>query len=213
MDRSFVGRHSELGRLEDRLSSTRSDTSTTVLIEAAAGMGKSAVLAAFVAGLRDVTLLTATGDEDETDLEFGVCNQLLGTTMPWRDPFSAGAEVLRLVSDQPDGAPVVLVLDDAHLADVMSLRAVTFALRRLRGDRVMALIAAREDDLARLPPGLLRIVDEQDGRLRLPGLSVAEVVELGLAQGRGQLSRSAAERLREHSRGSPLHLRALLAEL
>lgn len=214
MGTPFVGRLNELQVLGGTLASTGSDRARTVLVEAAGGMGKSALLSAFTEGLHGVRLASARGDEDETGLDFGVCSQLLcAPASVWRDPFSAGADVLRLLGDQPGGGSVVLVVDDAHLADPISLRAITFALRRLHGDRVMTLLAARADHVDRLPSGLLRIVDEQGGRLRLHGLSVAEIVDLGATLGRGHLSRRVASRLREHSGGSPLHLRALLTEL
>src|SRR5262249_36847648 len=49
--------------------------------------------------------------------------------------------------------------------------------------------------------------------IALDGLDVDDVVELSIATGAGSLDASAAQRLREHTRGHPLHTRVLLEEL
>jgi NAD(P)-dependent dehydrogenase (short-subunit alcohol dehydrogenase family) len=54
------------------------------------------------------------------------------------------------------------------------------AHHRLQVDRVMALLAVREDDLAHLPEGLRRVVDGERGtRISLEGLEVADLQTLG----------------------------------
>ena len=116
------------------------------------------------------------------------------------------------VSDRPS-TPLILVVDDAHLADPASLRAVTFALRRLRCDRVSAVLTARTGGVGRLPDGLMRLVDEHGERMPLAGLTETEVRDLADVLGCGPLSQPSAARLRIHTGGSPLHLRALMTEL
>ena len=210
---TFVGRAAELDLLHARHTEAARGQPRTILLEGTPGVGKTALLRAFLAGLGNGQVLTASGDEAETFLRFGVLQQLLDTRdSTWADPFAAGAEVLHLL-DETGGSPTVFVVDDAHLADAESLAALTFALRRLRADRVLALVAARTEDVGRLPPGLLRLAESQDGRIKLQGLTDDEVVALGSALGRGDLSRPAAARLRHHTDGSPLYLRALLDEL
>jgi DNA-binding CsgD family transcriptional regulator/tetratricopeptide (TPR) repeat protein len=217
---TFVGRDRELAQLDACLANAESGTPQLVLIHGDPGVGKSALVASFLGMHGSLTPLTVAGDDAETDLPFGVCDLLLsddtlvdcGASIP-RSPFSVGASVLQLVGLQQSDGPAVLVIDDAHLVDPESLHAVTFALRRLRADRVLALLTARTDEMSRLPPGLLRLVDEGGLRLRLGGFCDTDVVELGLAAGCGRLSVRAAARLRAHTGGSPLHLRALMAEL
>jgi len=62
-----------------------------------------------------------------------------------------------------------------------------------------------------------RAVDGGDAervqRIRLPGLSAAEVCQLSESLGLGQLTLSAAERLRDHTGGQPLYIKALLEEI
>jgi len=206
----FVGRTDELGFLLARLADAGQAHPQTVLVEAPGGLGKSALLAAFSRSL-DTPPLHASGDEAETFLQFGVLLQLLDArTAAWSDPFAAGAHLLEFLDHRHDH-PTVFVVDDAHLADAESLTALTFALRRLQADRVLAVFAVRDPE--RLPAGLLRLVDAQDGRLRLGGLTDAEVIALGVARGGERLTGAAASQLREHTGGNPLYLSALIDEL
>ena len=75
---NFVGREHELGWLGERLASAGSGHPQTVVVEGPAGIGKSALLGAFAAGLDPAQLLDASGDEDERFLAFGLLQQLTG---------------------------------------------------------------------------------------------------------------------------------------
>ena len=209
----FVGRAAELDWLDGRLTTVVSGTPSTVVIDGPPGIGKSALVSTFLNGLRAVRTLSASGDESETFLPFGIVHQLLGTSeRSWEDPFAAGAAVLEDLDRQGDRRATAIVVDDAHLADAASLGALTFALRRLAGDPVLAIFVTRDDQVSRLPPGLLRLAAEGD-RLHVHGLSETEVAELVQARGLGDPAGAAATRLRHHTDGSPLYLRALLDEL
>ena len=183
------------------------------MIDGPPGIGKSALVSTFLEGLADVRTLSASGDESETFLQYGIVNQLLGTSQgSWEDPFAAGAAVLQHLDRLGDRQATVLVVDDAHLADTASLGALTFALRRLAADAVLAIFVTRDDQVSRLPAGLLRLADAHGDRLHLHGLDEKEVHELIEARGLPP-ARAAATRLRRHTDGSPLYLRALLEEL
>lgn len=209
----FVGRAEQLAFLHARHAEAERGHPQTVLVEGPAGIGKSALLARF-AGSLAAPALTASGDEAETFLSFGVLLQLLDSrAASWGDPFAAGADLLRFLDRRHDQHTTVFVVDDVHLADADSITALTFALRRLRADRVLAVLATRDDRRGRVPPGLLRLVDAQSGRLPLRGLGEAEIAELGVARGRGRMSGRSALRLRQHTDGNPLHLGALIDEL
>src|SRR3954454_5351076 len=174
---TFVGRASELELLRTRLDRAASGAPQTVVVEGTPGMGKTSLVQAFVNGLTTESVWSASGDDVETSLRFGVLQALLGMREhSWTDPFSAGADLLRRLDDGPGEAPTVFVVDDAHLADAESMAALTFALRRLRADRVMAVVTTRSEDSWRLPSGLLKLVDGVDGRVRLEGLSDDDVI-------------------------------------
>ena len=209
---NFVGREHELGWLGERLASAGSGHPQTVVVEGPAGIGKSALLGAFTAGLDPAQLLDASGDEDERFLAFGLLQQLTGApSRAWEDPFDAGADLLRILDDRSDSAVTVFTVDDAHLADAASLKALTFAMRRLRADRVLLVVTTSPDDVVRLPQGLMRLVTADDNRLRLTGLTDREVADLVRGYGHDAPSR-AVVRLRRHTDGNPLHLRTLLLE-
>jgi ATP/maltotriose-dependent transcriptional regulator MalT len=209
----FVGRADELAFLHARHVEAGRGHPQTVLVEGPAGVGKSALLTTFARTLQ-APPLTASGDEAETFLNFGVLLQLLDSrAASWSDPFAAGADLLQFLDRRHDQHTTAFIVDDVHLSDADSITALTFALRRLRADRVLAVLAVRDDSLGRVPAGLLRLVDTQDGRLVLGGLSDTEVVELGAARGWGDMSGRSAVRLRRHTGGNPLYLGALLDEL
>jgi DNA-binding CsgD family transcriptional regulator len=224
----FVGRRAELDQLVACRDDVEAGRPRLVLIEGAAGFGKTQLLAAFGSALAGWQLLTASGDEAEIRLPYGLLARLLAGAAPeWAagldpagtqrpevaDPFLVGAELVDVFGDLQESGPVALIVDDAPWADPLSLRALTFALRRRQADRVLTVLTLRPEESPRLPPGLLRHGQDHGVRMRLEGLSTEEVRELAAVLRCGPLSHRAADRLRAHTGGSPLHLRALLAEL
>src|SRR4051794_41961477 len=66
----FVGRRQELSALESELAHAREGRPRVVLLEGAAGIGKTALIERFLASLGDVTVLRAGGGETERPLAF-----------------------------------------------------------------------------------------------------------------------------------------------
>ena len=212
----FVGRRGELRVLEEGLAAAQQGHPKVVYIEAEAGAGKSTLLSRFVASLSNAVVLEIGGDESETLLSYGVIDQLQpGTvTEPGTDPMAAGARLVDLLDHlQADSQVVVLAIDDLQWADRPSLRAMLFALRRLRADRVLTAVTSRAGELA--DPGWARFAagDGRVTRIHLGGLSPDDVIELASALGQGTLSRRGASRLVAHTEGNPLYCRALLEEI
>jgi ATP/maltotriose-dependent transcriptional regulator MalT len=224
----FVGRQPMLARLCRMLEQARAGQPRLVLLEGPAGIGKTSLVRRFLAEAAERCVLRASGEEAEAGLPLGVLAQLLAaapTTPPGTaavevagerpvDPLAAGAVLLDLLGALQRTNPVVVVVDDLHWADPPSLRALTFALRRLRVDRVLTLVLTREVAEARLPEGLRRLLADDDTQhLRLGGLEAEEVRTLSGQLGHRPLSVRAAARLRAHTDGSPLHARALLEQV
>ena len=92
--------------------------------------------------------LPATVDTEPVAVAAGALRAELGRRRQDRvgDPVLVGTLLLDLL-DALDGNGLVLVIDDAHWADRPSLQALTFALRRLVADRVLAALAVRDTDL------------------------------------------------------------------
>jgi DNA-binding CsgD family transcriptional regulator len=212
----FVGRQAELRVLGDRLADAQLGRPQVVFVEAGAGAGKSTLLSQFLGSLANAVVLEVGGDEAETLLPYGVIDQLKHGTLtePGTDPMAVGARLVDLLDQlQSEGQVVVLAIDDAQWADRPSSRAVLFALRRLRADKVLTVISARVGELA--DPGWARFLggDARVTRMRLGGLDPADLTELASALRLGSLSRRGATRLAAHTEGNALYCRALLDEI
>lgn len=235
--RPFVGRRAELEAVGAAVAAARRAEPGIVWIAGAAGMGKSALLASAVGRAGRTTLITATGDEDEAALPYGIVDQLAAALpadlladhplagpgrAPGADPIVVGADLLAALGDLGGDDPLLLVVvDDVQWADEESVRTLVFVLRRLRHDRVVVLLGARTPDPGLLDgepavdPRWIRLLDSAPGarRLLLAGLVPAELSELAAALGRPLGSTGAADRLWSRTRGHPLHARTLLEEL
>jgi DNA-binding CsgD family transcriptional regulator/tetratricopeptide (TPR) repeat protein len=212
----FVGRQGELRILDERLAAAETGRPQVVFVEGEAGAGKSSLLSRFLGSLSNTVVLEVGGDEAETLLSYGLIDQLQpgAVTDPGTDPMAVGARLVELLDRlQSDSQVVVLVIDDLQWADRPSSRAVLFALRRLRADKVLTIVSSRVDQL--VDPGWARFIsgDARVTRIRLDGLCAQDITELASALGRGALSRRGATRLAAHTEGNALYCRALLDEI
>jgi DNA-binding CsgD family transcriptional regulator/tetratricopeptide (TPR) repeat protein len=225
---SFVGRTGELEVLKAELAATRAGSSRVVLIEGPAGIGKSAIIDHLLADESDLNVLRAAGERWEAFVAFGVIDQLMRSTkvsrarlladrersLPAEEPVGVGQRVLQAVEDLEATSPVVLVVDDAHWADLDSLRALLFVTRRLVDARVMTLLAERTDDAQRIPEGLRRLAGGRTGcTVELTPLPAADIPTLASLLGVPAISGRAARRLYEHTNGNPLYITSLLTEV
>lgn len=190
-----------------------------VVVGGPSGNGKSSLVRHWLAGHAQPQVLWAVGDDAEAGLAYGVINQLLaGGTERWDppaagdDPLAVGARLLDVLRARSARAPLAVAVDDAQWADAESLAAVGFALRRLEHEAVVAVFCGRDDGPV-LPQGISRLAEDRGLQLRLGGLTPAELAELAGDLGWERLSREAAQRLWEHTGGSPLHARLLLEEI
>ena len=224
---TFVGRAMELDLLRAELTRVQAGEPRLVLISGEAGIGKTRLVEQLLSEMPDAQALRSSGDEAEIDIPYGVTSELVrghsrtasgfadtegADTFP--QPFAIGAGLLTLLSDLQDRGSVAIVIDDVHWADAPSLRAVTFAIRRLRADRVLALLTVRPEHAHRVPPGIDRLIEGGHGRrVDLSGLTVTELGELLRVQERAPLSHLQLDRLWAHTRGNPLWAATLLHEL
>jgi predicted ATPase len=226
--RSFVGRAAELAELRETMADARSRRPQAVLISGPPGIGKTSLIDQFLLELDHAKVLRASGEQWEALVAFGVIDQLLRTagiskglllagrnrSLPPEEPVVVGAVFLEALEALEHEAPVVLVIDDAQWADVDSLRAVLFALRRLSSSRVLTLLVERNEDTTRLPDGLRRLASGTTGRpLHLDALGSSEIRTLAAAFGVDGFTVRTAQRLRDHTGGNPLYVRAMLSEL
>lgn len=224
LSKRLVGRDDEWHALADALAAARTGHPHVVFVEGAPGIGKTALLRAFREEVPGARTLWASGDEEEATLEYGVIEQLWSSVppsmrdvtgpAPGRDGLAVGADLLSAFGLLEQQGTLVVVVDDLHWADPSSARALLFVLRRLRRDPLLVVLSARPEGLTNLgaswarllaDPGLVEV-------LRLSGLNGVQVTELAAGEG-VNLSAAAGERLRGHTEGNPLYVRALLNEI
>ena len=230
----FVGRTAELDLLRAELALVRAGTPRTVVIEGDAGIGKTMLIERLLAAEAEsqsesgLTVLRATGEPLEAFVDYGVVDQLMRMagvsvarlhvgrerSVPADEPVGVGAWLLETVTDLARSAPVAVVVDDVHWADMDSLRALLFAARRLVGERVLVLLGQRAEDAPRLPDGLRRLAAGRTGRtMALGALPADDILRLATALGVRGFSGRAAQRLHDHTGGNALYVTSMLTEL
>jgi len=225
-DDPFVGRADELALLNAEMQRVSSGEPRLVWLTGEAGIGKTSLVRRFVGGLFGVRVLWAGGDENETDLPYGVVNQLLSdlpasepgsrlaALRPDADPLAVGADLLFELGTLQTTGPVLVVIDDAQWVDHRSAQALVFVARRLRSDQVMILLSSRSGapDPRQLWERALA-QSQLTRRLPLGGLTAEDLRRLSSSIDGVLLSPAASRRLHEHTGGHPLYARALLEEL
>ncbi len=228
----LLGRGQELAAVEAFLRRQATGFAALV-IEGEAGIGKSTLLAAAVAAAREDSLrvLTSRPAEAERDLAYVVLGDLLedvlGEVLPQLTPARRHAlEAALLVGqarDQPadpravavavrttiqalaERGPLVLAIDDEQWMDAASANALRFALRRLRDEPVLLLVARRPP----LEPGTSGLEETVESgaveRVALGPLSAGALHRLVQQRLGWPLARPTLLRLVELSGGNPFY--------
>ncbi|GAA4490380.1 LuxR family transcriptional regulator [Rhodococcus olei] len=205
----FVGRDRELAELDQLLDEASTGTPVLALVEGPSGIGKSALVEQFVGRLDGWAIHAATGVSWEAAHPWGVAEQLLRSPVSATDPVDVAHDLLaRTVT------PTVLVVDDAHLSDSVSLQALVSAVRRAHARALLVLLV--------VPDVLGEDVDPATRRLlvglRPPSVSVGPVdvetiTRLALGKLGADLEAWTARRLAEHTGGNPRAVLQLLEEV
>lgn len=168
----LLERGGELAGIEDAVADLGCGHGGVLVIQGAAGIGKSTLLHALCkhAAGQGLQTLTARGSELERDFGFGVVRQLLerrlalataceraellagaarlacpvlGSGGGVGDPFAALHGLYWLVANLTVGGPVVLACDDVQWADEPSLRWLVYLCHRLEGLPVLVAVTTR----------------------------------------------------------------------
>ncbi|CEA09646.1 Putative HTH-type transcriptional regulatorc/MT0914 [Arthrobacter saudimassiliensis] len=241
----FAGRRCELESLRGLLAAAVQGRPGVAVVRGPAGSGKTRLVQQLLAGLRgrpdaagpdnptpdarqpdlrqpdaqqDTPLiLRATGSAWEQDLDGGVLEQLLAGLPASEEAFSgAGGERLLAAGTAPAG-PALLVVDNLQWVDEASLRALLFAHRRLRNQRLLIILLLRDEDAYLLPePFRALLEDPAVSLLPLGPLSAADILDLAAAgpstSPAAGLTDAAAHRLAAYCGGNPRHVLQLLRE-
>jgi DNA-binding CsgD family transcriptional regulator len=231
--RRLLGREHELATL--------ATAEGVILIEGAAGVGKTALLAetareAQACGKR---VLRARGAQVESSLPFGVVRQLFlpvmeGLGVAERDKAFAGAAGLArsvlgvegrvepfaamhglywLCAHLAEREPLLLQVDDAHWADESSLAWLAHIGGRLEGIAVVIQVATRAHEGSALPPSALAQLAAQSGTEVLPlsPLSTESTAALVREALGGEVSDSVCLACHSATGGNAFYLRELLS--
>ena len=123
-------------------------------------------------------------------------------------PRAAGADQLA-----PEDGTCVVIVDDAQLIDAESLRALLFAARRLVASRAVLLLVVRGTAEEALPRAGASSQRGRPAGCCGSGRSSRRTSRRWARRSGVVMTPEAAGRLCEHTRGNPLHARAVLREL
>ena len=222
----FVGRAVELEQVAEVIARVEAGQPWLVAIEGDPGVGKTALARRCLAGATGLRVLAARGDQAEADLDFGLVDQLLraaGAVFPALSPaggtgsaassFAVGARLLEVVGEQQATTALAILIDDMQWADSRSVEALTFMLRRLSVDPVIAVVVYRGPS-DHLDEAAQRMLSSVENRLHVPlgELGPEEVAALAAALAAGPLDEEAVQRLYQGTGGHPLYLRTVLSE-
>jgi DNA-binding CsgD family transcriptional regulator len=227
--RSLIGRVGEVAALTRSLSAACAGRPSMVLVEGPAGSGKTALVEHVLSGRESLRILRVVGVSWESELALGVAEQLAQACEARLD-FQVTAEpasqhvvldtaqrLHQLWAARQRQDPLVIVVDDAHWADVQSLRAIRSAVRRMSTEKVLVILIARDDPYElyeNLPVETLEFLDScRDGAVRLCPLGPEEVKALACEVSGITLALPTARHLCRHTAGNPLHITQLLREL
>ena len=232
----LLDRDSDLAAIGRQLAAVRAGSGRVTVVEGAAGIGKSSLLAAVArfAEADGMTVLRARGGPLEQDAAWGVARQLFGhgddalgaAALARRalDPetpepalagdamYAAAHGLTWLASDLAEQAPLLLVADDVHWADAPSLRWLGQLARRLDELPLGVLCAVRVGEPVPEPDLLAELLAaaETPVRPRPLGPAAAEALvraRLPLADA------SFAHACHSVTGGNPFLLHALLGHL
>jgi DNA-binding CsgD family transcriptional regulator len=202
-DWPFTGRAEELARITGGLA--RACDCAGFVVAGDAGVGKSRLVRealATVSGRCEARWVVAT--RSGRALPLGAFTEWTGGT--GRDPAVLVRSVIKALTASPDGLPVVVAVDDAHLLDDLSAFVVHYLVHRQLA-KVIVTVRNREP----APDAITALwKDCYLERVELPALSAAESGELLTRVLNGPLDPTTAHRMWDLTRGNVLFLRHLV---
>ncbi|WP_029112764.1 AAA family ATPase [Mycobacterium sp. URHB0044] len=223
------GRNRECGTLDGLLGEVRTGQSAVLVLRGEAGIGKTALLRHLTDAASGFTVTRCAGVESEMELPFAGLNELCSPILdglgslpePQQralsgalgleaggspDKFLVALGALGLIGAASERGPLLCVVEDAHWLDNASAQVLAFVGRRLRGEPVGLVFAARAslttpDHLMGLPELRIEGVDERAARALLRSVGGMRIDETIRA------------RILDETRGNPLAVLELGARM
>ncbi|MFC9551791.1 AAA family ATPase [Rhodococcus sp. NPDC056960] len=209
----LVGRSRELAELAAVLQEAAANVPVVVVVEGVPGIGKTTLVEHFLAAHPDLLKFSAVCAPWASGRPFGVAGQLLGADVTAEDPLDVARELVEAVAKDAGDAPFVVVLDDAHWADVASLQALTSVVHLLDRSALIALVTNSEPPDG-VPAEVLDLLDRhRRHRIRVRPLDASDTRALANDLAHVDLPAPVAHQLVQHTAGNPRHLTQLLQEV
>ncbi|MFC9355273.1 AAA family ATPase [Rhodococcus sp. NPDC057014] len=209
----FVGRSRELAELEAALHETARSAPVVVVVEGVPGIGKTTLVEHFIAAHSDVPVFSAVCAPWASSRPFGVAEQLLGAAVTSQEPLDVAREFVTAVAPRAGDAPFVVVVDDAHWADLASLQSLTSAVHLLDRPGLIVLVT-NPDPPDGVPADVLDVLDRHSRhRVRVRPLDASDARALASSLAHVDLPTPVAHQLVQHTAGNPRHLTQLLQEV
>lgn len=225
----IFGRDVELASIELVAKAVRDGGPSVLVLRGEPGIGKTVLLRHAATAGHDLNVVAARAIPTESALPFAFLSAVVRPLMTYADElpkiqsgslraaigeeersvtdvFLLGAAVLGLVAEAARHRPVLLLLDDVHWADEISLRAIVFALLRLERDSVGAILTQRDVAVPSVDASGFAVINPT----RLDVTSVAALIES--VNGKPP-SPGVAQQLTESTGGNPLALVELAGSL
>jgi DNA-binding CsgD family transcriptional regulator len=215
----LLGRQREREALDRLLEAARRGDGRALVVHGEPGVGKTALLDYAVDAGPGFRVARTVGVEGEMELALAALQQMCSPFLelmerlprPQRDalavafgldagpapnPFLVGLAVLGLLSEAAEERPLLCIVDDAQWLDRASARSLAFVARRLLGERIALVFAAREpgDLFAGLPEVHVEPLGHRDARALLESALAA------------RLDQRVLERIVAETHGNPLAL-------
>jgi DNA-binding CsgD family transcriptional regulator len=223
------GRDRECALLDALLGQVRGGRGAVLLLRGEPGIGKTALLHYLVEAGAGLTLMRCSGVESEMELPFAGLHELCSPILDGLDSLPApqqralsvalGLEVgespdkllvalgaLGLLGAACEHGPMLWVIEDAHWLDQASAQVLGFVGRRLLGEPVGMIFAAR--DPVRLPDPLMGLPE-----VRIEGVDERTARALLASVGGVRIDESIRARIIDETQGNPLALLELGARM
>jgi DNA-binding SARP family transcriptional activator len=233
----FVGREAALRSLCEAAGSAAGGRGRVVLVAGEPGIGKTALLRRF-ADLATVPVVWGGCPEHVAAPPLWPWEQVLrAVAVRWPDrrvpdpvaalldgqsPQVAGIHDVTGVAlrrfeaiwaylvGEPDGPPLVVVLDDLHWADIASLRLLAHLAEPVAASRLLLIASYRPHESDALGATLAALAGAGSGRIELTGLGAEDAHALVRAVAGREVSATAAGMLRARTEGNPFFLGELV---
>ena len=225
----LINRDEEKRALDLLVSAASEGHSGSLVLRGEPGIGKTMLLDYAVNRASGMQVARVTGVESEMELGFAAVHQLLIPFLPALshlpapqrealssalgladvvvpDRFMVGLAILTLLADVASERPLLVVIDDAQWLDQVSAEVLAFVARRVYADSIAFLFAVRE-------PGERRMPLEGLTEVRVSGLPDGPARDLLASVAEGPLDYAVGARIVAETRGNPLALIELSAEL